>query len=193
MMGLARDHGCWLKLAICLAAACGLLAGAAHAQSGGMGTGGMGAMPGNRMSSAGEDRWEKKSSVREDANTGGETTNSVEPYHGQVYCPVTGGKLGLTQPALPVQTTIGATNPGFIARLFGKKATPGAVIYVCCPKCAEAVRQNPQQYLGVVVNDMASLSTFMHYANAPPLNPEHHAEPVIPPAAYSSVTGTPAP
>jgi hypothetical protein len=173
-MQIAQDCECWLKLMACIVVAGGLFAGTTHAQ-----------YNGDRMSTAPADKWDKKSPVREDLHTGGTSKATPEPYGGQIYCPVTGGKLGLAQPAIPVQTTIGATNPGAIARLFGKKATPGAVIFVCCPMCADAVRQNPERYLGMVISDMASLSTTMHYANAPPKKPEQgNADSVIQPAAY---------
>jgi hypothetical protein len=93
----------------------------------------------------------------------------TEPYGGQLYCPVTGMKLGLRQPAVPVQTTIGQGQLSFLDKLFGKKPTPGAVIYVCCPHCAEQVRQNPSSYLYQVIADKGSLS--FSYAQAPDKRP----------------------
>jgi hypothetical protein len=100
-----------------------------------------------------------------------ETANLAEPYEGQLYCPVTGTKLGLKETAVPVQTSIGEKKPGFVAGLFGKKPTPGTVIYVCCPACVEKVRANPQMYLSQVIADKAALSSRFTYATAPAQRP----------------------
>ena len=143
-----RDSGYWLRLATCVVVVVGgLFAGTAHAQS-----------SGNRMSSAPADTWEKKSPIREELNTGGSSAVTAEPYGGQIYCPITGAKLGLSQPAIPVQTSIGATNLGAIA-MFGKKATPGGDLRPLSD--VHAVRQNPERYLaghqrhGVALHDHA--------------------------------------
>jgi hypothetical protein len=92
-----------------------------------------------------------------------------EPYGGQLYCPVTGKKLGLTQPAVAVQTTIGEEQPTWLSKLFHRKGKTGAVIYVCCPECAEKVRANPMFYYTEVVGDKACF-TFT-YAIAPAQRP----------------------
>ena len=103
---------------------------------------------------------------------GGVTTTSAPlPFGGQLYCPVTGMKLGLKVPPVPVQTSIGEKKPGAVSSLFGKKTTPGAVIYVCCPACAEKVRQNPEHYLGIVIADKTAFSTRYTQANAPAQRP----------------------
>jgi hypothetical protein len=52
-----------------------------------------------------------------------------------------------------VQTTIGEIKPSFFEKLFGKKGSPGAVIYVCCPRCAEIVRQDPMRWMQEVIAD----------------------------------------
>jgi hypothetical protein len=93
-----------------------------------------------------------------------------DPYDGQLFCPVTGRKLGLTQPPVPVQTAIGEIKPNFMGRVFGQKPTPGLVIYVCCPGCADKVRSNPEHYLGEVAADRSCFS--FTYATAPAQRPE---------------------
>jgi hypothetical protein len=94
-------------------------------------------------------------------------SNNHDPFGGQLYCPVTGMKLGVKQPAFPVDTGIGAIQPGTIAKMFGKKPTHGKMIYVCCPSCAETVRKNPQAYLDEVNADRVCFSQTLNYANAP--------------------------
>jgi hypothetical protein len=100
----------------------------------------------------------------------GATKAPEEPYGGQLYCPVTGLKLGLKQEAVKVQTSIGEQKPGFFASLFGQKPTPGVVIYVCCPECAEKVRQNPGPYLSSLITDRGVKSNYT-YATAPAQRP----------------------
>jgi hypothetical protein len=99
------------------------------------------------------------------------TTKMVEPYGGQLFCPVTGKKLGLNTPAVAVQTNIGEKKPSFLSRTFGAKTTPGAVIYVCCPACAEKVKMNPEGYLGECIADKSYFSASFTYANAPAQRP----------------------
>src|SRR5207245_72414 len=82
---------------------------------------------------------------------GSDTLSTPEPYAGQVFCPVTGEKLGLRGPAVPVQTAIGEKKPSFFGKLTGKKPTPGAVVYVCCPACVAKVQSNPSTYLGDLI------------------------------------------
>jgi hypothetical protein len=94
-----------------------------------------------------------------------------EPYGGQLYCPVTGQKLGMNQPAVPVQTTIGENKPGAVAALFGKKSTPGMVIYASGPACAELVRKAPDHYLAIVLDDRTQFSTVYTYTTAPAERP----------------------
>jgi hypothetical protein len=103
--------------------------------------------------------------------------SNPEPYGGQLFCPVTGIKLGLKQPAVMVQTSIGEQKPTGLAKLFGKKPVPGAAIYVCCPRCAEQVRLNPERYLGEVVADKAYFSAFYTYLRAPAQRPARAGEP----------------
>lgn len=50
-----------------------------------------------------------------------------------------------------VKTDIGAKRPPFLARLFGRKGTPGMVIYVCCEDCAAKVKADPATYAYKVV------------------------------------------
>jgi hypothetical protein len=106
---------------------------------------------------------------------GGTMTPPPQPYGGQLYCPVTGMKLGLNQPPVPVQTAIGEQKPGFFAKLFGAKPTPGLIIYVCCPQCADRVKANPEPYLTEIVADKACF-TFT-YATAPAQRPPRTREP----------------
>jgi len=101
---------------------------------------------------------------------GGTLVAPPQPYGGQIFCPVTGVKLGLNQPPTAVQTTIGEQKPSFFAKLFGAKPTPGMIIYVCCPQCAERVRANPDTYLTEIIADRACF-TFT-YATAPAQRPQ---------------------
>jgi hypothetical protein len=113
---------------------------------------------------------------RDSQHSKGDGTNasyepaSPEPYGGQLFCPVTGKKLGLDQPPVLVQTSIGEKQPTFIAKLFGRKPLPGAVIYVCCPECVEQVRKDPQIYLAEVIADKGFFS--FTYATAPAQRPQ---------------------
>jgi len=95
--------------------------------------------------------------------------STAEPYGGQIFCPVSGKKLGLEQPAVAVQTTIGEEKPSRLGKLLGQKTKPGMVIYACCPACAETIRRDPQTYLTQVIGDRASF--VFKYANAPPQRP----------------------
>lgn len=88
-----------------------------------------------------------------------------EPYGGQVFCPVSGAKLGVRGPAVPVETRVGAAKPSFFGKLVGRKPTPGAVVYVCCPECAAQARAAPEAYLGKVIADRAAYEGT--YAHAP--------------------------
>jgi hypothetical protein len=109
-------------------------------------------------------------------------SSTPEPYGGQIFCPVSGHKLGVDQPAVPVQTTIGEEKPSGLGKLFRQKAKPGVVIYACCPACAEQIRNDPQTYFSQVV---AAKAIFVFkYATAPgqippipPVEPgdPHHA------------------
>jgi len=78
---------------------------------------------------------------------------------------MTGEKLGLRGPAVPVQTTIGEKKPSFLGKVFGKKPAPGAVIYVCCPDCVAKVQSNPNPYLMELIADKACFA--FTYASAP--------------------------
>lgn len=110
-------------------------------------------------------------SPQESSGTFGGThaTDVPQPYGGQLYCPVEGVKLGLRQPPIEVPTTIGEQPPSFFGKMIGKKGTPGAVIYSCCPECAEKVRQNPRAYLEEVIADKGTFS--FNYASAPGQRP----------------------
>jgi len=72
-------------------------------------------------------------------------------YGGQRVCPVSGDELGAKGPPVAVATNVGARRPNFIGRLFGRKATPGAVIFACSPECAEKARTNPNPYVNSVL------------------------------------------
>jgi hypothetical protein len=98
----------------------------------------------------------------------GRKAAKAEPYDGQIFCPVSGKKLGVEQPAVPVQTSIGEEKPTGLSKLF-KKAKPGMVIYACCPACADAIRRDPQMYLTQVIADKATWS--FKYVNAPAQRP----------------------
>jgi hypothetical protein len=116
-----------------------------------------------------------------------------EPYGGQIFCPVSGRKLGVDQPAVPVQTTIGEEKPTGLSKLFHQKGKPGMVIYACCPACAEKIRNDPQTYLTQVIT-ARSLFAFK-YANAPDQMPAPppRAEPGDPHLAALSLSAEPAP
>ena len=74
-----------------------------------------------------------------------------EPYGGQKVCPVTGNKLGSMGQPVAVDTGIGARQPSALGKLFGRKATPGIVIYVCCQNCAAKVKSDPGAYVTKVI------------------------------------------
>lgn len=79
--------------------------------------------------------------------------SAPEPYNGQVYCPVTGDKLGSMGPALPVETGIGVKQPSAWGKLFGQKPTNGLVIYVCCQDCAAKVKSDPVPYVTKIITE----------------------------------------
>jgi hypothetical protein len=95
------------------------------------------------------------------------TSHDPRPYDGQIYCPVTGAKLAADGSAIAVQTTIGEVKP--TRKFFGAKASPGMVIYVCCPECEKKVKSNPQLYAAEVIADHATLS--FTFADAPAQRP----------------------
>jgi hypothetical protein len=105
-----------------------------------------------------------------------------ELYGGQIYCPVTGKKLGLTP--IAVETSIGIKQPGFWGKLFGQKPTPGVVIYVCCPECVEAVKRDPMTYLGEIVADKSCFN--FTYAKAPAQRPQRVRNESAPVASSSA-------
>jgi hypothetical protein len=111
-----------------------------------------------------------QSSSQASDSSASKTPVTPEPYTGQIFCPVTGAKLGLRQPPVPVQTSIGEKKPSAFGKLFGEKSTPGAVIYVCCPECVETVRKNPELYLGEIIADKACFT--FRYAQAPAQRPQ---------------------
>jgi hypothetical protein len=92
------------------------------------------------------------------------------PYKGQIYCPVTGVKLGLNGPAQEVQTSLGEQKPTGFKKMMGAKPKPGVLIFVCCPECAKKVKANPQPYFVEIVADKA-VFTF-GYESAPNQRPE---------------------
>lgn len=77
-----------------------------------------------------------------------------ELYEGQKLCPVSGDQLGSRGPALPVETGVGARKPSFIGKLFGRKPTPGIVVYACCPECAAQVKKNPDAYVTKMIAEV---------------------------------------
>jgi hypothetical protein len=93
-----------------------------------------------------------------------------DPYKGQIYCPVTGNKLGTNGPAQEVQTSMGEQKPTGFRKMMGAKPTPGVVMYTCCPECAKKVKANPSLYYVEIVADRA-VFTF-HYDAAPEHRPE---------------------
>jgi hypothetical protein len=68
-------------------------------------------------------------------------------------CPVSGDKLGSQGPAVPVETSIGAKQPSWLGKLFGRKPTPGVVVYVCCQDCAAKVQRDPGTYVLKVITE----------------------------------------
>lgn len=98
------------------------------------------------------------------------------PYRGQIYCPVTGEKLGFRRPA--EEALVGGQKPSFVGRLVGKKGTPAKVIYVCCPECVAKAERDASTCLQEVAADKAAF-TFT-YASAPPQRPSR--TPAIQPA-----------
>lgn len=100
---------------------------------------------------------------------GTDKLSAPEPYGGQLFCPVTGEKLGLRRPPVPVQTTVGEKKPSFMGKVIGKKGTPGAVIHVCCPDCAAKVQSNPLPYMSELIADRACFA--YTYASAPAKRP----------------------
>ena len=114
---------------------------------------------GNSQDSSSADKGDGQSSL----------SSGPQPYGGQIYCPVTGVKLGLNHPPVPVQTSIGEKKPSFFEKLVGKKGTPGLVIHACCPACAEKIRANPWLFLQETIADK-SFFTFT-YAMAPAQRP----------------------
>lgn len=65
------------------------------------------------------------------------TPATANSYGGQLTCPVTGIRLGVNGPAIPV-------------------AVEGQTIFVCCANCAAKVRANPQPYLAKVAAERAA-------------------------------------
>lgn len=114
-----------------------------------------------------------RGSSREKPTTYGDGGSSFspstpDPYGGQIFCPVTGQKLGLQTPPVPVQTTILEVKPSWWGKMWGKKTIPGTVIYVCCQDCVAKVQGNPQTYFGELLADK---SFFHSYATAPAQRP----------------------
>lgn len=66
---------------------------------------------------------------------------------------MTGDKLGSMGPVIPVVTSIGAKQPSFLGKVFGRKPTPGVVIYVCCQDCVAKVKSDPGTYLVRVIGE----------------------------------------
>jgi hypothetical protein len=164
-MGKRMERLFWMSVGVCVAGAFLLTSGAARAQTSNS----------FRLGPADRNDPINKLNEKKPPTSSGEG-GSIEsadsrPYGGQLYCPVTGNKLGVKRQAVPVQTTIGEKKPGFVAGLLGKKGTPGTVIYVCCPACAEKVRANPQAYLDQVTRDQAILSVRYTYLSAPEQKP----------------------
>ncbi len=64
---------------------------------------------------------------------------------------MTGDKLGSLGSVVAVDTGIGAKQPSTLGKLFGRKPTPGIVIFVCCQDCAAKVKSDPGTYLVRVI------------------------------------------
>lgn len=120
------------------------------------------------------------SACRYDGPGGSSTPSAPEPWGGQVFCPVTGAKLGVRVPAILVETPIGAKAPSPLGKLFGRKPTPGMTVYVCCSECVAKVRAAPESYLGKAMADRAAYAG--SYAQAPANRSE------LPDAMRNSVT-----
>lgn len=71
---------------------------------------------------------------------------------------------------IAVDTRIGAHTPSFLGKLFGQKPSPGVIVYVCCPACAEKVKRDPAPYAVRVLTDL-SASAPAPVATYPPANP----------------------
>lgn len=80
-------------------------------------------------------------------------------------CPVTGDKLGSMGPVIPVLTSIGAKQPSLLGKMFGRKPTPGVVIYVCCQDCVAKVRSDPGTYLVRVIGERGGSSAAIAEVN----------------------------
>jgi hypothetical protein len=55
---------------------------------------------------------------------------------------------------IAVDTGIGARQPTFLGKLFGRNPTPGVVVYVCCRDCAAKVKSNPVTYAMKVIAEV---------------------------------------
>lgn len=108
-----------------------------------------------------------------------------DPFGGQVFCPVTGEKLGVKGAPVRVETPIGSKKPSFLGKLAGKKPSPGVVLFVCCQDCVAKVQSDPETYVSQVIADKGSYRGT--YASAP-------ASKYDPPApAVDRLPGNPAP
>lgn len=73
---------------------------------------------------------------------------------GQKVCPVSGDRLGSVGQPVAVETGVGARKPSLLGKLFGKKPTPGLVVYVCCQECAAKVKSDPGTYVTKVIAEV---------------------------------------
>lgn len=67
---------------------------------------------------------------------------------------MTGDKLGSMGQPIAVDTGIGARKPSAFGKLFGRKPTPGIVVYVCCQDCTAKVRSSPGTYVTRVIAEV---------------------------------------
>lgn len=85
---------------------------------------------------------------------------------GQKVCPVSGDRLGSVGQPVAVETGVGARKPSLLGKLFGKKPTPGVVVYVCCQECAAKVKSDPGTYVTKVIAEVNGWSREPPGANA---------------------------
>lgn len=92
-----------------------------------------------------------------------------EPYNGQVYCPVTGDRIGAMGQPVPVETGIGVKHPTAWGKFIGQKPTNGLMIYVCCPECAAKVKADPAPYVAKVIAERSQGSAVRASSEALPV------------------------
>lgn len=91
------------------------------------------------------------------------TSPATQPLKEQTVCPVTGEKLGVRGPAIPVEIVRDFTEkPTFLQKVFRRPPEPRFIretIYVCCPECAARVKSDPSRYTLAVYAERRGLGT----------------------------------